>query len=916
MTSSFGITPQRQTGRELVAGPEKPAAIPKPAAPRPEPSQVGGQLLDASSYQQNTKAKQSIKSIQDFLSNEGAFSALQKDVFEDYKAEKQAQAEALLAQEATAYRDALENADQTRKLAASGEPELARQNQLSNPWVNFYYYDAKATNAGRDVGIELGLWGQRNINKLAEQDPAERAASIAKEAKGLMSQYADLPQAFVAAKIDPIIAGVSQDLKGKAIAEAYNQKVTKDNETALETFFGGIKNGAKLYKGSLGDEEGIILGTASIQASYEAARNFYVTERGYSEKDFHAVLSENFSRFFIDNDGDRYNDIGDAFGAPNIVANLEKIRTSDGQSLMDLKDKKGNKFSELIMAAGAKAVKQNTTFYNEQERVLQRAKREVDRNLKTAATEFWTTNPNATEEQIEQQRASQRAFIDNLAFRGGLPDGQNVIDYYKDIEEAYPFVTRELNPTREAMLESQIDYYINQRMPMPPELAEELRGTELYATAVKKFADAANNENNPNFKDNRKKIVKNLTALLPSFLGSDQDYLDALKVGGENKASVKTALKNAIAIATPRFDTEATTIVTELLNEALRNGQDINDPSVITGITETASSRLSSLPQYNDVDNYYNVTDITKLGRPVTKAPVLAVTEGNGETEAWNIQITDFDQRATWAAVAAPYFQDNIQDAREYLQTNFVFNNEEFKELNRYINSNGDTSKISPQLRATLGNLKKAFGNHLSLSRIVAPQIRLWYGSSQIPPTFKKALNQLDQRSAEGGGGTSPVSASLIVTNWRHGHSPNNAIDFTIRRGSDQYQNPVPAPFSGTVVSTTRDPGGFGLNVVIEASESGRGYKRGDLVRLAHLAKFSVKPGQRIVRGAQVGMSGDGESPGDVGGTGAGDPGHVHIQLYKAGGVTRAFQYPQIMQDQFVRNSYAELFNEQIFPAR
>ena len=917
MTSSFGITPQRQVGRELVARPEEPAALPKPAAPRPEPQQVGGQTLDASRFQQNRQAAESIKAIERFLGDQGVFEVAQTDVFEDYKKQKQAQAEQLLAAEATAYRDGLENASQTKQLAKSGNQELARENQLRNPWVNFYYYDSKATNAGRNLGIDLGLWGQQSLSKLAQQDPAERAASIAGKAKDLMGQYADLPQAFVAAKIDPIIAGVTQDLKEKAVVESYAQKVLTDNNTVGEKFYGALKSASKMHVGSLGAEEGIELSTSLIQAGYEDARNYYVNQRGYTEKEFHAVLGKDLSRLFIDNDGDTYNDIGDAFGAQNIIGALSDIRTSDGQKLLSLKDDKGNTFQQLIQDAGAKAVKQNETFYNAQDRVLQRAKREVDRNLKTAARDFYAANPTPTEQQISDQITAQKASIDDLAFRGLIPDGVNPIDLKNDIDKAYPYVTRDLSPVQKQLYEAQIDSLVNQGLPMPEELADELRGTELYATAVGKFADAAVKEADPKFNDNRTNIVKDLTSLLPGFFESDTDYQTIIKtVKGENATQAKKALKNAVAAAKPRFEAEAEVVVTGLMNQALSDGQNVNDPTVRAGILEQAKSRLSSLPQYSDIDNYFNVTGAVGIGQPnPSKIPVLGTTSGNGKTQAWDITIEDSDQRATWAAISAPYFKNNVLAARNYLNSNFVFNNNEFEQLNRYINSNGDSSKITPQLRSTLGNLKKAFGNELPLSQIVGPQIRRFYGQQYLPPTLKKALNQLDARSAEGGGGTSPVAASIIVTNWHHGHSGNNAVDFMIQRQNGQYQNPVPAPFSGTVVSTTDDPGGFGQNVVIEASQSGRGYKRGDLVRLAHLANFSVIPGQKIVRGAQIGMSGDGYSaPGKGGGTGAGTNGHVHVQLYKPGGVTRAFQYPQVIQNQFVRNNYANLFNEQDLP--
>lgn len=919
MTSSFGITPQRQVGRELVARPEEPAALPKPAAPRPEPQQVGGQMLDASKFQPNRQAAESIKAIERFLGDQGVFEVAQKDVFEDYKKQKEAQAEQLLAAEATAYRDGLENASQTKQLAKSGNQELARENQLRNPWVNFYYYDSKATNAGRDLGIDLGLWGQQSLSKLAQQDPAERAASIAGKAKDLMGQYADLPQAFIAAKIDPIIAGVTQDLKEKAVVESYAQKVLTDNNTVGEKFYGALKSASKMHVGSLGAEEGIELSTSLIQAGYEDARNYYVNQRGYTEKEFHAVLGKDLSRLFIDNDGDTYNDIGDAFGAQNIIGALSDIRTSDGQKLLSLKDDKGNTFQQLIQDAGAKAVKQNETFYNAQERITQRAKREVERNLNTAARDFYATNPTPTEQQISDQITAQKASIDDLAFRGLIPDGVNPVDLKNDIDKAYPYVTRDLSPSQKEMLEAEITRQVNLQQPMSEELAEQLRGTELYATAIGKFADAAAQKTDPKFNTNRDEIVTSLSGMLKGFFQADPNYKEAAAPGSANKTTANAALNNAVAAAKPRFKSESQVVVTELMNQALSNGQNLNDPTVRAGILEQAKSRLSTLPQYSDVDNYFNVGGL--LGRGVgigqpnpNKVPVLGTTSGDGKTQAWDITIEDSDQRATWAAISAPYFKNDVLAARNYLNSNFVFNNNEFEQLNRYINSNGDSSKITPQLRSTLGNLKKAFGNELPLSEIVGPQIRRFYGQQYLPPTLKKSLNQLDARSAEGGGGTSPVSASIIVTNWHHGHSGNNAVDFMIQRPSGQYQNPIPAPFSGTVISAN-DESGFGRTVVIEASQSGRGYKRGDLVRLAHLANFSVIPGQKIVRGAQIGMSGDGYSaPGEGGGTGAGTNGHVHVQLYKPGGVTRAFQYPQVIQNQFVRNNYANLFNEQDLP--
>ena len=168
MTSSFGITPQRQI-RDLVAQPARPTEPAKPAEPVRTPVQTGGQLMYAASYQPGS-AGQAIESIQQFLSNEGALGKSTDALFERYKEQKKEEATRLLQQEATALRDSLENAKETKALRQAGDENLARQNRLSNPWVNFFYYDTKATNAGKQVAVDLASWGTKEADRLAEVD--------------------------------------------------------------------------------------------------------------------------------------------------------------------------------------------------------------------------------------------------------------------------------------------------------------------------------------------------------------------------------------------------------------------------------------------------------------------------------------------------------------------------------------------------------------------------------------------------------------------------------------------------------------------------------------------------------------------------------------------------------------------------
>jgi hypothetical protein len=224
MTSSFGITPQRQV-RDLVANPERPTAPAEPARPAGIPQQIGGQLLYAASYQPDNRLASTVKSIEDFIGKGGAFTNVSNILFERQKQEAYQQAKDLINSEVVAYKDSIENAKETQILKKSGDSELARQNQLRNPWVNFFYYDAKATNAGKDISIQLAGWGKTQAEKLAEiEDPGQRSALIAAKAEEFMQPYKDIPKAFKAAKIDPLLSSVSFDIKKLVQEKSYERR--------------------------------------------------------------------------------------------------------------------------------------------------------------------------------------------------------------------------------------------------------------------------------------------------------------------------------------------------------------------------------------------------------------------------------------------------------------------------------------------------------------------------------------------------------------------------------------------------------------------------------------------------------------------------------------------------------------------
>jgi hypothetical protein len=487
MTSSFGISPQRQV-RTTVAQPEAPLALPQPAAPLQRPQQVGGQLLYAASYQEDVGTKQTLAQIQDFLKEGGLFDQSEEIFFENYKREKKKQAEDLIASEATAYRDSLQNAKETKALREAGEPELARQNQLQNPWVNHFYYDAKASNAGKEVAIGLATWGKRNEDRLADLPVEERAAESAAEVERLMAPFGDLPEAYVSAKVDPLVSATLYDLKQSVIGVAEEKKRRTDENTALEKFNGNLRIGAKLIEGSLGSAPGLVLSQEAVQRAYTDFYDYFVNVREYSEKDAHALLFQEAGRLFIDLDGDKFNDIGSAYGLRNILASFENIRTKDGQYLLKLRNDKGQTLQDVITNGAVRAVKDNESFYAEMERSKGRFQKTFKRSLIEDQRQWFAENPEPNDDLIVQKRRELKQALQKLSDQDMLPEDLDPDDIDKLVADTYPFTRKDISPETSALLLERADTLIAQgHTTMPAELRQAAEGTGQTWTSINTF---------------------------------------------------------------------------------------------------------------------------------------------------------------------------------------------------------------------------------------------------------------------------------------------------------------------------------------------------------------------------------------------------------------------------------------------
>ena len=919
MTSSFGITPQRQI-RDLVAGPRQPTKPAAPAEPTYTPRQVGGQLLYGASYQPNTAATQAISSIEKFLSKEGAFGQAAADLFENYKDRKREEAMRLLQQEATALNDSLENAKETKALAKTGNETLARQNRLSNPWVNFFYYDTKAANAGKEVSVNLASWGSQQADRLAEIDnPAERALIISNKVEELLRPYSDIPAAFKTAKIDPLVSSVLTDVKKNVVNKTYERAERTDQQIASDKFIGNIRLGAQFVKGSYGSEAGTTFGQQSLQNGYNEAYNYYVVTRGYSEKAFHDLLFREAPNLFIDVNKDGYNDLGETYSYLNYVKAWENIKTADGQPILNLRNAKGETFREAIQNGAIQAVKAQEVFEGSVERSIQRAQRSWRRNFNEESNQFYAQFPNPTDDQITQQRETLKSRNRQLAAQGLLPEGMSVADADDLVDKAFPFQSKDISPETEARLKEEVEDLVAQGVTdIPSDLAARIEGTPVMGFAINKFGNARREAANPATQQTRNSILGELTKSLEGNFFAKDPQLKMIASEGKVGERKKALVKQAVIEAKQRLTAEGNRYINNKIYEARARGENIKDPAVQLRILEDAKRYFFSQPQYSDVDSYFDITNAGSLGKPNTSGPKLGSSKQRPDGR-WEISINDADNRASWAAIAQRTLNDPTK-ARNYLNNNFVFTEAEISEINSALTT-GNTAGLSAGTRRSIANVQRAFGNKITVAEIVKQQAGR-YGL-MAPPNINQNASKIQTavKAPVAGTGIAPRDMQLYVYNYNHGHSPNRAVDFQVERGNRaQTANPLPSPVSGRVIfSGSVD--GYGNSVVIEADSNGPGYRKGERLLLAHAARLLVSNGQRVNRGQNILIAGDQSATNSTPGrstTGRGTPGHLHSQLFKAGTgfPSRVDQYGQERQNDFFRKAMYPLFRKVDDPNR
>ena len=922
MTYSFGISPQREV-RQATELPQQPAALPAPAQPAREPQRVGGQLLYARQFEPDRATAQTIKAVENFVSENGTYQQATDLAFEAYKKEKKEQALRLFQQEAQALQQSTAIALDTQALQAKNEFALARQNRLSNPWVNFFYYDKKANVVADEVAIGLSGWSDKSVAKLAElPDQGEISAAITQKSQDLLKPYQDIPSAFVTGIIEPKIAATQKAIKKKVHLERLKIAEQRIISTGRTVFVGAMSNAAAFAKAGAGDPEVMQAASGLLLKGLQDTKTFLIDQNGYTERQANKIMLGYFDKLFLDSDGDGRNDIGNYLTADFILEAFSKVRTKDGNIpfTMIRDEETGESF------AAALANQINGAFVLEEKRLavkeatLRRAAKDWSRTQEQESLEWFRNNPGASnaakseaaEEHLERIRQNPKEW---RATDKTWPEIED------DVRGLYKQSVRTLPSEQAAELRKQVESYNLRGLPLPPDLLDDLRDTDLEKEALASNAKAQVSYNDQQTTAARTKIATNLRSEIARRFSTHESVATAGKEGAQGKRKLDLA-KNAGELASQHFDVDGIAYLDELIYEAKTRGEDIGSSQVQTRIYDDVNAYLERQRVYSDPTFYYNLqkSDGTKpFGARVTNIPSVG-SQAKDQQGQWQIKVNSKDNLYTWSKIAQPVLSKDPNQAQEILKSSFIFEEPQLQEVLRALTT-GDSSVLSKDTREVIANFRSAAGNSVSIADVLKRQ------GSQYKGFVPKGLNSLFDRNAKSLDAAltsydaapskvlEPSDLTLKVTNWRHSHSRNKAVDVRlIRPGGQVGNNTFPSPVSGTVVEVA-DIEGYGNTVIVEVDRAGRGYNAGDRVLVAHGSRSLVKTGQKINVGEGLMLSGGVGTT--TGRTTA--PGVLHISILYPGTndqISPLYQKPQSVQNSFIKSAVFPLIRRHDYPGQ
>lgn len=975
MTSSggrnlFQITPKRSQFEDLVPQAEKPQLPGAPAQPNKERYQTGGQLYDKSSFQPDRRLQSAVDAIEAFIDPQtGGWTKSQEMLLQHWRGESQKianqvrSADSWLESVDAATKSAEKTADVVRLLEKKGEIELARETALNDTTNAFYYWDAVAYDAGRDAAITLRDIGVKDLQHIASLPETERGLYIQRLSAGALKGTEHIPSAARAARIDPLMAAVSAELKAEANSKAREFKDDIDRRTSTQLLRGAISEASRLI---FADKDGPQV-VSDIRTGVLKQRAFWMTTKGMSGHFATEQLSLSIQNgdLFVDTDKDQWDDWGQpgvGIDASYLLKSLDGMLVPDGNggmiNLLEAKDSGGITIRDRIREYENKQSAKYTAHLKAQETSLSAITKNYKRGIISEANDWDEKNPGASYQQRETKRNEVRAAINkDMESNGALKDLFGDGDIEKLLNRAYPLDLVKTPPILEQDILSAVNLSIwrDGDTEIPPDIMKMMTTTDgRYYSVYKDVRKLYNDSNKEIFKNNKTKVnnlvkedITSLKGELPIIL-RDHPGLVSLYAGSNEsqkhaKGLVEAAQAKIFPILVPRFK--------ELLRNnyiaALKAKKDINSQVVRKEIYNSAFNDLKSDPLIGDIDSW-----IVKVpGTNQYRLRNIAVPDGvvlsypNGEFVPG--QINDPGKIPNKADFT---YNDNGLSASLYYQGEFVGPNarqlfDEFTrktilipedQLKNWAHARTLLSQgkpipdglITEDMRETLVNLStRATNGAVQPWELLKRSNEVFFGNGT---RMGLGLNDEDNKSIyqQLGSLTGSVSASndaddsidatsiTVKPMTRLIYGVNNyGVSVSLTKGNDQqFGNDVPTPVNGEIVEVGNNSidGNF---VVIRTNSKSNYNEKGDLVKISNLASTNVEVGDVVEPGEQIGLQGDDTNlnSGERSTTGSlVSPGHLTVQIFQGdtGEVGTDTQYSQGYNTAFVNGMFIPLYTD------
>ena len=980
MTSSggrnlFRITPKRSQFEDLVPQAEKPQLPGAPAQPNKERYQTGGQLYDKSSFQPDRRLQSAVDAIEAFIDPQtGGWTKSQEMLLQHWRTESQKiaesarQADSWLESVDAATKNAEKTADVVRLLEKKGEVELARETALNDNTNAFYYWDAVAYDAGRDAAITLRDIGVKDLQHIASLDETKRGLYIQQLAAGALKGTEHIPSAARAARIDPLMASVAAELKAEANSRAREFKDDIDRRTSTQLLRGAVGEASRLIFADKDSPQAV----SDIRTGITKQRMFWMTTKGKSGHFATEQLSLSIQNgdLFVDTNKDSWDDwgqVGVGIDTTYFLKALDGMMVPDGNggmiNLLDAKDSKQMTIRQRIQEYGNKQSALYTTYLKAKETSLSAVTNDFKRDIVSKSNDWFAEFPNASYQQIEQQREKVRASIEKqMESNGALKDLFGDGDLEKLLNRAYPLdLLKTPVPLRNDVLDAvELSIYEDGDLEIPPDIMEMMTNDngklyDVYKDVRKQYREARTEL----FKNNRKKIKElvgeNVTSLkneLPVIL-RDHPGLRTLYEGtNESRNQAKSLVEAAQAKIFPILEPRFKELVRGKYRAAVIAKKDITSQEVQKEIYNSALNELKNDPLLGDIDswivqvpgtNQWRLRNIAKPDGVVLNYPKGRFVPGQTNTPGSGGNKADFT------------YSDNGLSASLYYQGEFVGPNarQKFEEFTREtilipydhlknwshartLLSQGmpiPEGLITEDMRETLTNLStRATNGAVQPWELLKRSHEVFYGNTRLNSL---GLSDEDNRGVyqQLGSLTGSVSASneaddstdassiTVKPMTRLIYGVNNyGVSVAITKGNDQqFGNDVPTPVNGEIVEVGSNSidGNF---VIIRANSKSNYNDPGDLVKISNLASTNVEVGDVVEPGEQVGLQGDDSdlNSGERSTTGSiVSPGHLTVQIFQGdtGAADTNTQYSQGYNTAFVNGLFIPLYTESLAAA-